>query len=95
LGTGISVFTLGIYWDVSHALVDGLARAGEGFSQVIVDERDGMETKVMRMIKGALSVYVRNYWLSGKGNLAMKKFPLLLLYLRLLSCPPHPRDPKI
>jgi hypothetical protein len=39
LETGIRVLTLGIGWDVSHGLVDDLARVGKGFSQVIVDER--------------------------------------------------------
>jgi hypothetical protein len=38
-----------------------LARVGKGFSQVVVDEREGIEAKVMRMLRGALSVHVGDY----------------------------------
>ena len=51
----VRVFTLGIGRDVSHLLIDGLARVGKGFSQVVSDEREGMEGKVVRMLRGALS----------------------------------------
>ena len=64
----IRVFTLGIGRDVSHALVDGLARVGKGFSQVVVDERERIEAKVVRMLEGALSVHVRNYRLEWEGK---------------------------
>jgi len=64
----IRVFTLGIGHDVSHALVDGLARVGKGFSQVVIDEKEGIEAKVMRMLRSALSVHVRDYRLEWEGK---------------------------
>ena len=64
----IRVFTLGIGEDVSHALVDGLARVGKGFSQVVMDEREGVEAKVIRMLRGALSVHVGDYRLEWEGK---------------------------
>ena len=45
-----SVWQLGIGRDVSHSPIDGLARVGRGFSQVVSDEREGMESKVARML---------------------------------------------
>jgi hypothetical protein len=64
----IRVFTLGIGQDASHALIDGLARVGRGFSQVILDEREGMERKVARMLRGGLSAHVCNYRLEWDGR---------------------------
>jgi hypothetical protein len=64
----IRVFTLGIGQDVSHALVDGLARVGKGFSQVVLDEREAVEAKVIRMLRGALSVHVGDYRLEWEGK---------------------------
>ena len=46
----VRLFSLGIGRDVSHSLVDGLARVGRGFSRVVSDEREGMESKVVRML---------------------------------------------
>lgn len=51
---GIRVFTLGIGSSVSHALVEGIARAGNGFGQT-VGENEKLDKKVVRMLKGALS----------------------------------------
>jgi len=39
-------------------LLDGLARVGHGFSQVVSDEREGMESKVARMLCCALNAHV-------------------------------------
>jgi hypothetical protein len=64
----VRLFSLGIGRDVSHSLVDGLARVGRGFSQVILDEREGMESKVARMLRGALSAHVNNYRLEWEGK---------------------------
>jgi hypothetical protein len=64
----VRIFSLGIGRDVSHSLVDGLARAGRGFSQVIVDEREGMESKVARMLRGGLSPHVMDYRLEWEGQ---------------------------
>jgi hypothetical protein len=71
----VRVFTLGIGRDVSSALVDGLARAGKGFSQVVVDEREGIEAKVVRMLRGALSVHVRDFRLEWEGKPSDEEAP--------------------
>lgn len=57
--TGLRVFTLGIGRSVSHALVEGIARAGNGFAQT-VGEREKFDKKVVRMLKGALSPHLRD-----------------------------------
>ena len=64
----VRLFSLGIGHDVSHALVDGLARVGKGFSQVITHEQEGMESKVARMLRGALSAHVNDYRLEWEGK---------------------------
>jgi len=64
----VRLFSLGIGRDVSHALVDGLARVGRGFSQVVSDEREGIESKVTRMLRGALSAHIVNYRLEWEGK---------------------------
>lgn len=61
----IRVFTLGIGNGVSHALIEGIAKAGNGFSQT-VGEGEKMGTKVVRMLKGALSPHVNDYTLEVK-----------------------------
>lgn len=57
--TGLRVFTLGIGMSVSHALVEGIARAGNGFAQT-VGENEKFDKKVVRMLKGALSPHLRD-----------------------------------
>lgn len=64
----VRLFSLGIGHDVSHSLIDGLARVGRGFSQVVSDEREGMESKVARMLRGGLSPHVLNYRLEWDGK---------------------------
>lgn len=61
----IRVYSLGVGAGVSHALVEGIARAGNGFSQT-VGEGEKMNAKVVRMLKGALSPHVNNYELEVK-----------------------------
>ncbi|KAF2475527.1 von Willebrand domain-containing protein [Lindgomyces ingoldianus] len=61
----IRVFTLGIGNGVSHSLIEGIARAGNGFSQT-VGEGEKMDSKVVRMLKGALSPHVDDYTLEVK-----------------------------
>ncbi|KAF0322786.1 Vault poly [Colletotrichum asianum] len=61
----VRLFTLGIGRGVSHALVEGLARAGRGFSQT-VSEKEKMSGKVVRMLKGALTPHVKDYSLEVK-----------------------------
>ncbi|KIX04165.1 uncharacterized protein Z518_07719 [Rhinocladiella mackenziei CBS 650.93] len=53
-------FTLGIGHGASSALVEGIARAGNGFSQ-FVGENEKMEKRVVRMLKGALTPHVTDY----------------------------------
>ncbi|PSN72238.1 VIT-domain-containing protein [Corynespora cassiicola Philippines] len=61
----IRVFTLGIGNGVSHSLIEGIARAGNGFSQTVA-EGEKMDAKVVRMLKGALSPHVNDYTLEVK-----------------------------
>ncbi|KAF9435827.1 hypothetical protein BGZ76_005430 [Entomortierella beljakovae] len=61
----VRVFTLGIGNGVSHALIEGVAKAGNGFSQS-VGEGEKMDSKVVRMLKGALSPHVSDYTLEVK-----------------------------
>lgn len=61
----VRVFTLGIGNGVSHAMIEGIAKAGNGFSQS-VGGGEKMGTKVVRMLKGALSPHVNDYTLEVK-----------------------------
>ncbi|KAF8972810.1 hypothetical protein BGZ46_010066 [Entomortierella lignicola] len=61
----IRVFTLGIGSGVSHSLIEGVAKAGNGFSQS-VGEGEKMQSKVVRMLKGALSPHITDYTLEVK-----------------------------
>ncbi|KAF1939498.1 von Willebrand domain-containing protein [Clathrospora elynae] len=56
----IRVFTLGIGDGVSHALIESMAKAGNGFSQTVGDN-EKMDSKVVRMLKGALSPHINDY----------------------------------
>ncbi|KAK3991268.1 von Willebrand factor A domain-containing protein 5A [Cladorrhinum sp. PSN332] len=61
----IRVFTLGIGRDVSHSLIEGVARAGNGFAQVVGDN-EKMNSKVVRMLKASLTPHVSDYTLEVK-----------------------------
>ncbi|KAL0259468.1 hypothetical protein SLS55_005205 [Diplodia seriata] len=61
----VRVFTLGVGLDASSALVEGIARAGNGFSQAVGDN-EKMDRKIVRMLKGALSPHITNYSLEVK-----------------------------
>ena len=50
----LRVFALGIGDSVSSALIEGVARAGNGFAQT-VGNGESLDTKVIRMLKGALT----------------------------------------
>ena len=63
----VRIFTLGVGHGVSLALIDGLARVGRGFSQVVSDDEE-MESKVTRMLRGGLSPHVNNYKLQWEGK---------------------------
>lgn len=54
------VFALGIGRDVSHTLVEGVARAGNGFAQFVTQDEE-TDQKVVRMLKGALYAHTKDY----------------------------------
>lgn len=58
----IRVFSLGIGNAASHSLIEGIARAGDGFAQT-VGTNEQLDKKVMRMLKGALTPHVKDYTL--------------------------------
>lgn len=61
----LRVFTIGIGDGVSSALVEGVARAGNGFAQ-IVSNGERMDRKVVRMLKAALTPHITDYSLEVK-----------------------------
>lgn len=61
----IRVFTLGIGSAVSHALIEGVAAAGNGFSQSVGDN-EKMNSKVVRMLKASLMPHINDYMLEVK-----------------------------
>ena len=58
-------FSLGIGAGASSSLVEGIARAGNGFAQ-FVGEDEKMDKRLVRMLKGALTPHIRNYTLEVK-----------------------------
>ncbi|KAK3366793.1 von Willebrand factor type A domain-containing protein [Lasiosphaeria ovina] len=61
----IRVFPLGIGSAVSHSLIEGVARAGNGFAQTVGDD-EKMNNKVVRMLKASLTPHVKDYVLEVK-----------------------------
>lgn len=61
----IRVFTLGIGSGASHSLIEGVARAGNGFAQT-VGHNEKMNSKVVRMLKASLTPHVKDYTLEVK-----------------------------
>ena len=61
----VRVFTLGIGTGASTSLVEGAARCGNGFSQLVGDN-EKMNNKVVRMLKGALTPHIKDYTLEIK-----------------------------
>ncbi|KAF4967480.1 hypothetical protein FSARC_4975 [Fusarium sarcochroum] len=59
------VFSLGIGAGVSTSLVEGIARAGNGFAQT-VSGNEKMDKKVVRMLRGALFPHITDYSLEIK-----------------------------
>ena len=61
----IRVFPLGIGDGVSHSLIEGVARAGNGFAQAVqIGER--FENSVVRMLRGALTPHITDYKIEVK-----------------------------
>ncbi|KAK4135788.1 hypothetical protein BT67DRAFT_455138 [Trichocladium antarcticum] len=61
----IRVFSLGIGRDASHALIEGVATAGNGFAQSVGD-KENMNSKVVRMLKASLTPHIMDYTLEVK-----------------------------
>ncbi|KAM7195903.1 von Willebrand factor type A domain containing protein [Naviculisporaceae sp. PSN 640] len=61
----IRLFTLGIGNSVSHALIEGTARHGNGFAQTVGDN-EKMNAKVIRMLKNSLTPHIKDYTLEVK-----------------------------
>lgn len=61
----IRLFTLGIGDGASSALIEGLARAGNGFAQSVGDN-ERLDKKVVRMLKAALTPHILDYTLEVK-----------------------------
>ncbi|PGH02151.1 hypothetical protein AJ80_08913 [Polytolypa hystricis UAMH7299] len=56
----IRFFSLGLGDSASHSLIQGIARAGNGFAQS-VGSNEQLDRKVIRMLKGALTPHVTDY----------------------------------
>ena len=72
----IRLFPLGIGNGVSHSLIDGLARAGNGFSQAVQDG-ERLDKRVVRMLRGALSPHIYDYTLEVKYGLEDDDFEMV------------------
>jgi hypothetical protein len=59
------VFSLGIGSGASTSLIEGIARAGNGFAQTVADN-EKMDKKVVRMLRGALYPHITDYSLDIK-----------------------------
>ncbi|KAF2020261.1 VIT-domain-containing protein [Aaosphaeria arxii CBS 175.79] len=74
--TPLRVFTLGVGSGASTALIEGVARAGNGFAQTVADG-EKMDAKVVRMLKGALSPHIDDYTLEVKYSEELDDFELV------------------
>ncbi|KAI4622487.1 uncharacterized protein J4E87_006429 [Alternaria ethzedia] len=61
----VRVFPIGIGGGVSSALIEGVARAGRGFAQMVADN-EKLDSKIVRMLKGALTPHIQDYRLEVK-----------------------------
>ncbi|RAR05476.1 von willebrand domain-containing protein [Stemphylium lycopersici] len=61
----VRVFPIGIGGGVSSALIEGVARAGRGFAQMVTDD-EKLDSKIVRMLKGALTPHIDDYRLEVK-----------------------------
>ncbi|OJD15441.1 hypothetical protein AJ78_04316 [Emergomyces pasteurianus Ep9510] len=56
----IRFFSLGIGNGASQSLIEGIARAGDGFAQFVTNNEQ-LDKKVVRMLKGALTPHIKDY----------------------------------
>ncbi|KAF2731039.1 hypothetical protein EJ04DRAFT_584404 [Polyplosphaeria fusca] len=61
----VRVFPIGIGGGVSSALIEGVARAGRGFAQMVANN-EKLDSKIVRMLKGALTPHIKDYQLEVK-----------------------------
>ncbi|KAF4973930.1 hypothetical protein FZEAL_9116 [Fusarium zealandicum] len=61
----VRVFSLGIGAGASTSLIEGIARAGNGFAQTVANG-ETMNKKIIRMLKGALYPHITDYSLEIK-----------------------------
>lgn len=59
-GGNMRLFSLGIGSGASTSLVEGIARAGNGFAQFVADN-EKMDRKVVRMLKASLYPHINNF----------------------------------
>jgi Vault protein inter-alpha-trypsin domain/von Willebrand factor type A domain len=74
----VRFFSLGIGHGASSSLVEGIARAGDGFSQ-FVGENEKMDKRVVRMLKGALSPHIKDYTMEVKYEKADEEYEVVEL----------------
>ncbi|KAI9365386.1 hypothetical protein DFJ73DRAFT_262674 [Zopfochytrium polystomum] len=93
------VFSLGIGRDVSHNLVEGMARHGGGFAQFVVDSNEKLQPKIIKMLKAAVMPPVQDYkidWTGGNGWRAPTSVapaaarPVISLFGSMSNSPPIP-----
>ena len=58
----LRVFPIGLGGGVSSALIEGIARAGNGFAQHVA-KNEPLDGKIVRMLKGALTPHIHNHTL--------------------------------
>jgi len=63
----LRIFSLGIGDAVSHHLVEGIARAGGGYSQLVMEE-ERLDKKVVRMLAAGLQTPVNDLRLTWSGK---------------------------
>ena len=64
----VRLFCLGVGPRPVHSYVEGVARAGRGYSQIITDEMQKIDEKVSKMLTAALSVHVQDFRLEWEGR---------------------------
>jgi Vault protein inter-alpha-trypsin domain/von Willebrand factor type A domain len=72
----VRFFSLGIGHGASSSLVEGIARAGDGFAQ-FVGENEKMEKRIVRMLKGALTPHIKNYTMEVKYEQADEDYEMV------------------
>src|SRR5207247_2301257 len=63
----LRIFTLGIGDNVSHDLVESVARAGNGYAQYVTN-KERMDKKILGMLKNAVKPPVSDYKIKWTKN---------------------------